>query len=81
MALNPGPGHRRIPCPLCANGIIRMASGGGTLQCSNLKWKHSGFSGGHCTFTTRDRNSIPLKPGERLVIRDFSPFAFARPAD
>ena len=81
MALNPGPGHRRIPCPLCPNGTIRMAPDSAALRCSNLKWTHDGFSGGHCTFTTRDYSSVPLEPGERLVIRDFSPFAFAPPTE
>lgn len=76
MTLNPGPGHRRIPCPLCDEGVIRMADDSGTLHCSRLKWEGDGFSGGHCTFTTRDRTTIPLKAGERLVIRDFTPFAY-----
>ncbi|MFJ8752336.1 hypothetical protein ACIREO_23815 [Streptomyces sp. NPDC102441] len=49
------------------------------LQCSALKWTHAGFSGGHCTFTTRDYTATPLKDGEKRVIRDFYPFAFTPP--
>ncbi|MFD7705675.1 hypothetical protein [Streptomyces sp. NPDC059786] len=81
MALNPGPGHRRIACPLCGKGTIRLAVDSAALQCSRLKWKHDGFSGGHCTFITREYDSIPLKPGERLVICDFTPFAFTSLAE
>ncbi|MEV5129283.1 hypothetical protein AB0K87_01970 [Streptomyces sp. NPDC053705] len=79
MAFDPGPGHRKIRCPLCGEGTIRLATGTAELQCSKLKWSHSGFSGGSCTFATRDYTSIPLEPGERLVIRDFSPFAYTPP--
>jgi hypothetical protein len=57
-----------------------MASDTAALQCSQLKWAHDGFSGGHCTFTTRDYSSVPLNPGETLVIRDFTPFAFTSAA-
>ena len=80
MAFNPGLGHRRIPCPLCGKGTIRKAPDTAALRCSNLKWEHDRFRGGHCTFTTRDYATIPLEAGERLVIRDFTPFAYTPPA-
>lgn len=78
MALKPGPGHRRIPCPQCGRYPIDMALASSALRCRDLKWERDGFSGGQCTFTTRDYDSIPLNAGEVLVIRDFTPFAFTR---
>jgi hypothetical protein len=56
-----------------------MATGTARLQCSRLRWSHDGFSGGHCDFATRNREDIPLEPGERLVIVDFTPFARLSP--
>ncbi|WP_274036759.1 hypothetical protein [Streptomyces sp. MMBL 11-1] len=33
------------------------------------------FPVGHRDFATRDRAEIPVEPGERVVIVDFTPFA------
>ena len=77
--LNPGPGFRRIPCPDCGRGEIQMASGGGQLQCSRLRWAHSGFSGGDCDFRTRDEAKLLPPAGERLTVVDFTPFARTTP--
>ena len=61
--LNPGPGFRRIPCPACKSGKIRLASGTRQFRCS------------HCDFRTRDEADLKLPDGVRLAIVDFTPFA------
>ncbi|MFJ3182336.1 hypothetical protein ACIPJN_28645 [Streptomyces sp. NPDC086796] len=73
--LNPGPNFRRIVCPECRKGTIRLASGTARFQCSRLRQVIDGFQVGHCDFATRDRAEIPVEPGERVVVVDFTPFA------
>ena len=63
--LNPGPGHRRIPCPACQRGEIRLASGTREFRC----W---------CGFASRDEADLRLPSRERLVIVDFTPFAHTK---
>lgn len=77
--IDPGPGYRRVNCPSCGTGVIRMSDGSARLQCSNLRWSHSGFSGGSCDYTTRDYASVPLRKGEALRVLDFTPFAYEAP--
>ncbi len=60
--LNPGPGFRRIVCPCCQWGEIRLASGTREFRC----W---------CGFATRDEADLQLPRGEQLTIVDFTPFA------
>ncbi|MFF8994510.1 hypothetical protein ACF09H_32220 [Streptomyces sp. NPDC014983] len=73
--LNPGPNFRRIACPECQKGTIRLASGTARFQCSRLRQVIDGFPVGNCDFATRDRAEIPVEPGERVVVVDFTPFA------
>ncbi|MFI1189634.1 hypothetical protein [Streptomyces californicus] len=73
--LNPGPSFRRITCPDCRWGTITLASDTARFQCSRLRRVIDGFPVGHCDFATRDRAEIPVEPGERVVIVDFTPFA------
>lgn len=74
--LNLGPSYRRIRCPKCHKGTIRLTAGTARLQCDRLYWSHSGFSGGSCDFATYDPESIPLEPGEVLRFEDFTPLAY-----
>ncbi|MEU0374945.1 hypothetical protein ABZ070_33060 [Streptomyces sp. NPDC006283] len=73
--LNPGPNFRRITCPQCEKGRIVLATGTARFQCSRLRQVVDGFKIGNCDFATRDRDEIPVKPGERVVVVDFTPFA------
>ncbi|MFF4205550.1 hypothetical protein ACFYZ8_33435 [Streptomyces sp. NPDC001668] len=60
---------RRIPCPHCKNGTLDTPYDGGGLQCRYYRCK-----------ARVDRASLPLAPGERLWINDFTPFV-VRPRD
>ncbi|WP_217226133.1 hypothetical protein [Streptomyces anulatus] len=73
--LNPGPNFRRITCPECRKGKIVIASGTARLQCSRLRQVIDGFKVGNCDFATWDTAEIPVEPGERFVVLDFTPFA------
>ncbi|MEO3978956.1 hypothetical protein [Streptomyces sp. CAU 1734] len=73
--LNPGPNFRRITCPQCRKGTIVLASTTARFQCSRLRQEADGFRSGHCGFATRDRAEIPVEPGERVTVVDFTPFA------
>jgi hypothetical protein len=75
MLRPPGPEFRKIRCPRCAQGFIRMAGGTAQYQCSRLHQVIDGFEVGDCDFTTRDESRIPVEPNERFVVVDFTPFA------